>query len=65
MSEESFEKLRDLAREEFGVEISRSEKASSESVVKQPQGSFTCDGAQQRSSFKEVFGFDVEEVKNE
>jgi hypothetical protein len=43
MSEENFEKLRDLARKEFGVEILRNEKAS---------------------NFKEVFGFDVEEIKS-
>ena len=44
MSEDSFEKLRDLAQREFGVEIVRNAKTS---------------------SFKEVFGFDVEEMKKE
>ena len=43
MSEERFERLQKIAREEFGVEIVRTEG---------------------KSSFKEVFGFDVEEVKS-
>ena len=42
MSEERFEQLRQLAREEFDVEIVKKNEAS---------------------SFKEVFGFDVEEMK--
>ena len=42
MSEEQFEKLKKIAREEFGVEIVR---------------------AEEKEGFKEVFGFDVEEVK--
>ena len=44
MSEEQFEKLKKIAREEFGVEIVRSEK---------------------KEEFKEVFGFEVGEVKEE
>ena len=39
-----FEKLQEIAREQFGVEIVRNENPS---------------------NFKEVFGFDVEEIKNE
>lgn len=39
-----FEKLQEIAREQFGVKIIRSETPS---------------------NFKEVFGFDVEDVKNE
>ena len=44
MSEEKFEKLRNLARREFGVEIVRSKKVE---------------------GFKEVFGFDVKELREE
>ena len=40
---EQFEKLQKIAREQFGVEIVRSENPS---------------------NFKEVFGFDVEEMKS-
>jgi hypothetical protein len=42
MSEERFERLQKIAREEFGVTISRSDK---------------------KSSFKEVFGLDVETAR--
>ena len=42
MNDERFERLKKIAREEFGVEIVRNEK---------------------KEGFKEVFGFEVVEVK--
>ena len=69
MSDERFERLKKIAKEEFGVEIVR-RNCLDDSALNNREGVLRATArsngtVEKKEGFKEVFGFDVGEVKEE